>query len=75
MFIVVRGNETLGKDYRLPTCPRFFNIYHPYDPIVSTVDENLVFVVLQIWVGTCRPYSVGTRSAEPWNFSFKSHCR
>lgn len=35
MFIVVRGNETLGKDFRLPTCPRYFNIYHPYDPIVN----------------------------------------
>ncbi|XP_028967403.1 phospholipase DDHD2 [Galendromus occidentalis] len=38
MFIVVRGNETLGKDYRLPTCPRFFNIYHPYDPIAYRME-------------------------------------
>ncbi|XP_022665117.1 phospholipase DDHD2-like isoform X4 [Varroa destructor] len=38
MFIVVRGNETLGKDFRLPTCPRYFNIYHPYDPIAYRME-------------------------------------
>ncbi|CAN7990219.1 unnamed protein product, partial [Ixodes hexagonus] len=29
MFLVVRGIETLDRDFRLPTCPAFFNIFHP----------------------------------------------
>uniref|UniRef100_A0A2R5LCM6 Putative phospholipase ddhd2 n=1 Tax=Ornithodoros turicata TaxID=34597 RepID=A0A2R5LCM6_9ACAR len=41
MFLVVRGNETLGDDFRLPTCPAFFNIFHPFDPVAYRI-ENLI---------------------------------
>lgn len=41
MFLVVRGNETLGEDFRLPTCPAFFNIFHPFDPVAYRM-ESLV---------------------------------
>uniref|UniRef100_A0A131XI77 Putative phosphatidic acid-preferring phospholipase a1 n=1 Tax=Hyalomma excavatum TaxID=257692 RepID=A0A131XI77_9ACAR len=44
MFLVVRGNETLGEDFRLPTCPAFFNIFHPFDPVAyrmeTLIDPN-----------------------------------
>jgi len=29
MFLTVRGVDCLGEDFRLPTCPGFFNIFHP----------------------------------------------
>ena len=29
MFLTVRGVENLGEDFVLPTCPGFFNIFHP----------------------------------------------
>ena len=33
MFLAVRGIESLGPSFSLPTCDRFFNIFHPYDPV------------------------------------------
>jgi hypothetical protein len=41
MFMSVRGLESLGPDFQLPTCPRFFNIFHPYDPVAYRI-ESLV---------------------------------
>ncbi|XP_077498226.1 phosphatidic Acid Phospholipase A1 isoform X2 [Amblyomma americanum] len=41
MFLVVRGNEALGEDFKLPTCPAFFNIFHPFDPVAYRM-ENLI---------------------------------
>lgn len=38
MFLVVRGYETLGKDFQLPTCPAFFNIFHPFDPVAYRME-------------------------------------
>lgn len=32
MFLQVRG-ETLDPQYSFPTCRRFYNIFHPYDPV------------------------------------------
>lgn len=29
MFLTVRGVASLGEDFQLPTCPGFFNIFHP----------------------------------------------
>ena len=29
MFLTVRGVDSLGEEFHLPTCPRFFNIFHP----------------------------------------------
>lgn len=37
MFIKVRGQELLST-YRLPTCRRFFNIFHPYDPVAYRME-------------------------------------
>ncbi|XP_055715061.1 uncharacterized protein LOC129809268 isoform X1 [Phlebotomus papatasi] len=41
MFVTVRGIDTLGLDFKLPTCDGFFNIFHPYD-IVAYRIEGLV---------------------------------
>lgn len=38
MFLTVRGIETLSSDYRLPTCNRMFNIFHPFDPIAYRIE-------------------------------------
>jgi len=41
MFLAVRGIESLGSDFQLPTCKLFFNIFHPYDPVAYRM-ESLV---------------------------------
>lgn len=38
MFVTIRGIDTLGLDFSLPTCPGFFNIFHPYDPVAYRVE-------------------------------------
>uniref|UniRef100_A0A0A9WAY4 SEC23-interacting protein n=1 Tax=Lygus hesperus TaxID=30085 RepID=A0A0A9WAY4_LYGHE len=38
MFVTVRGIESLGEDFRFPTCPRFFNIFHPNDPVAYRIE-------------------------------------
>ncbi|KAJ8984492.1 hypothetical protein NQ317_006152 [Molorchus minor] len=39
MFVIVRGLDTLGENFSLPTCPAFFNIFHPYDPIAYRIES------------------------------------
>ncbi|KAJ9590941.1 hypothetical protein L9F63_016039, partial [Diploptera punctata] len=41
MFVTIRGIDTLGEDFRFPTCPKFFNIFHPFDPVAYRI-ETLV---------------------------------
>lgn len=41
MFVTVRGIESLGVDFTLPTCPAMFNIFHPFDPVAYRI-ESLV---------------------------------
>ncbi|KAF4521134.1 hypothetical protein B566_EDAN011951 [Ephemera danica] len=38
MFVTVRGIESLGREFCLPTCPGFFNIFHPFDPVAYRVE-------------------------------------
>ncbi|XP_068081170.1 phospholipase DDHD2 isoform X2 [Anabrus simplex] len=38
MFVTVRGIDTLGEDFKLPTCPSFFNIFHPFDPVAYRIE-------------------------------------
>ncbi|XP_039451470.1 uncharacterized protein LOC120430431 isoform X2 [Culex pipiens pallens] len=38
MFVTVRGIDTLGLDFKLPTCDGFFNIFHPYDPVAYRIE-------------------------------------
>lgn len=48
MFVTVRGIDRLGEDFVLPTCPKFYNIFHPYDPVAyrfeTLIDVNMVNV-------------------------------
>ncbi|XP_059047613.1 uncharacterized protein LOC131843040 [Achroia grisella] len=38
IFECIRGVESLGADFALPTCKNFFNIFHPYDPIAYRIE-------------------------------------
>lgn len=38
MFVTVRGIDTLGIDYKLPTTEGFYNIFHPYDPVAYRIE-------------------------------------
>ena len=38
MFITVRGLDTLGNDFKLPTCNRVLNIFHPFDPVAYRLE-------------------------------------
>jgi len=41
MFMAVRGIDSLGRDFKFPTCKNFYNIFHPYDPVAYRI-ESLV---------------------------------
>lgn len=38
MFVTVRGVDTLGLNFKLPTTESFFNIFHPYDPVAYRIE-------------------------------------
>ncbi|GBP41870.1 SEC23-interacting protein [Eumeta japonica] len=38
IFECIRGVEALGEEFHLPTCEKFFNIFHPYDPIAYRIE-------------------------------------
>ncbi|XP_055371459.1 uncharacterized protein LOC129605616 [Condylostylus longicornis] len=38
LFTTIRGIAKLGMDFKLPTCPGFYNIFHPYDPIAYRIE-------------------------------------
>lgn len=38
MFVTIRGLDSLGLDFKLPTCDNFFNIFHPYDPVAYRIE-------------------------------------
>ncbi|XP_041065652.1 SEC23-interacting protein [Carcharodon carcharias] len=42
MFLTVRGLEKIDENYRLPTCKRFFNIYHPLDPVAYRMEPMIL---------------------------------
>ncbi|XP_078128790.1 SEC23-interacting protein isoform X1 [Sander vitreus] len=42
MFLTVRGLEKIDEMYQLPTCKRFFNIYHPLDPVAYRIEPMII---------------------------------
>lgn len=38
MFLSVRGYDSISDDFRFPTCPNFFHIFHPYDPVAFRIE-------------------------------------
>ncbi|XP_061585065.1 phospholipase DDHD2 isoform X2 [Cololabis saira] len=42
MFLTVRGLKHIDPNYAFPTCKRFYNIYHPYDPVAYRIEPMIV---------------------------------
>lgn len=42
MFLTVRGLKRIDPKYQFPTCKRFFNIYHPYDPVAYRIEPMVL---------------------------------
>ncbi|XP_043568642.1 SEC23-interacting protein isoform X1 [Chiloscyllium plagiosum] len=42
MFLTMRGLEKIDESYQLPTCKRFFNIYHPLDPVAYRMEPMIL---------------------------------
>ncbi|GIY09838.1 SEC23-interacting protein [Caerostris extrusa] len=40
-FLAVRGYDAINENFRLPTCPAFFHIFHPYDPVAFLVEPMI----------------------------------
>eukprot|EP00057_Strongylocentrotus_purpuratus_P034703 XP_796242.3 PREDICTED: phospholipase DDHD2 [Strongylocentrotus purpuratus] len=38
MFLTTRGVGRVGENYRLPTCPFMFNVFHPLDPVAYRIE-------------------------------------
>lgn len=38
MFVTIRGLDSLGLDFKLPTTDHFFNIFHPFDPVAYRIE-------------------------------------
>ncbi|XP_060063266.1 phospholipase DDHD2-like [Ylistrum balloti] len=38
IFLSARGLDKVGEDFRLPTCPRLFNVFHPFDPVAYRLE-------------------------------------
>lgn len=36
--VTIRGIDSLGLDFKLPTTDHFFNIFHPYDPVAYRIE-------------------------------------
>lgn len=39
LFVTTKGLDRLGEGFALPTCPAFFNIFHPYDIVACRVES------------------------------------
>ncbi|XP_056426904.1 phospholipase DDHD2 isoform X7 [Hyla sarda] len=42
MFLTVRGLKRIDPKYQFPTCKRFFNIYHPFDPVAYRIEPMVL---------------------------------
>ncbi|XP_056004599.1 phospholipase DDHD2-like isoform X2 [Ostrea edulis] len=38
IFLSARGVDNIGEEFSLPTCPRVFNIFHPFDPVAYRLE-------------------------------------
>ncbi|XP_046327437.2 phospholipase DDHD2-like isoform X2 [Haliotis rufescens] len=38
VFLSVRGVDNVGEEFKLPTCSRVFNIFHPFDPVAYRLE-------------------------------------
>ncbi|CAH8543119.1 unnamed protein product [Heterobilharzia americana] len=38
LFLTARGIRTLSREFHLPTCSTFYNIFHPFDPVAYRME-------------------------------------
>ncbi|XP_005097689.1 phospholipase DDHD2 isoform X2 [Aplysia californica] len=38
VFLSLRGVQEIGEFFQLPTCPRVYNIFHPFDPMAYRME-------------------------------------
>ncbi|XP_069140492.1 phospholipase DDHD2-like [Argopecten irradians] len=38
VFLSARGLDKVGEDFKLPTCSRLFNVFHPFDPVAYRLE-------------------------------------
>ena len=38
LLLALRGVEILGEDFKLKTCSKFVNIFHPFDPFAYRIE-------------------------------------
>ena len=48
LFLSTRGLENIGDDFKLPTSTGVFNIFHPFDPVVSVLSSFLSSVSVSV---------------------------
>lgn len=41
LFLSVRGMHNISENYKLPTCDRMLNIFHPYDPLAYRIEPMI----------------------------------
>lgn len=69
MFVTVRGIDNLGENFKLPTCPAFFNIFHPFDPVAYRV-ESLVYPEAHKYRPMLIPHHKGRKRMHLGEFLF-----
>ena len=42
LLLALRGVEHLGPEYVLPSCRKFLNIFHPYDPFAYRIEPYIL---------------------------------
>lgn len=73
MFVTVRGIDMLGEDFLLPTCPAFFNIFHPFDPVAYRI-ETLINPEARKYRPMLIPHHKGRKRMHLGKYSIGSHC-
>eukprot|EP00116_Pleurobrachia_bachei_P006746 sb/3467008/ len=67
LFLAVRGVHSFDKDFSLPTCRRFYNIFHPYDPVPLFASvPSFLFGDLPMCVRVLRAKWCAFNTADPF---------
>lgn len=70
MFVTVRGIESLGENFKFPTCSGFLNIFHPYDPVAYRI-EPLINEAFENIPPLQIPHHKGRKRMHLGNFYYK----
>ncbi|RDD37977.1 SEC23-interacting protein [Trichoplax sp. H2] len=50
LFLIVRGIDNIDEKYKLPTCSRFYNVFHPayrIEPIIEETARDILPVMME----------------------------